>query len=100
MRRSFIKIIGASLLSFCLMPYKLLYSATKKIINQNLTDQQKNILFKEGTERPFTSSLLHEKRDGFYHCVNCDAKLFSSKVKYDSGTGWPCLLYTSDAADE
>ena len=89
MRRSFIKIIGASLLSFFLMPYKLLYSATKKIINQNLTDQQKNILFKEGTERPFTSSLLHEKRDGFYHCVNCDAKLFSSKSKYDSGTRWP-----------
>ena len=71
------------------MPYKFLYSATKKIINQNLTNEQKNILFNEGTERPFTSSLLHEKRDGFYHCANCDAKLFSSNSKYDSGTGWP-----------
>ena len=38
---------------------------------------------------PFTSSLLHEKRKGFYHCVNCDAKLFSSDSKFDSKTGWP-----------
>ncbi len=89
MKRRFIKIIGLSLLSFCLMPYKLLYSATKRIINQNLTKEQKKILFNEGTERPFTSSLLHEKRAGFYHCVNCDAKLFNSNTKYDSGTGWP-----------
>jgi len=46
-------------------------------------------MFNEGTERPFTSELLKEKRDGFYHCANCGAKLFSSKAKFDSGTGWP-----------
>ena len=88
-RRKFLKLFSTSVLSFLLLPYKFLYSATKKIINQNLTNEQKNILFNEGTERPFTSSLLHEKRDGFYHCANCDAKLFSSNSKYDSGTGWP-----------
>ena len=87
--RKFLKLFSASIFSFLLLPYKFLYSDTKKIINQNLTDEQKNILFNEGTERPFTSSLLHEKRDGFYHCANCDAKLFSSNSKYDSGTGWP-----------
>ena len=65
MRRSFLKLAGVSILSFLLLPYRLLFSATKKIINQNLTKEQKNILFNEGTERPFTSSLLHEKRDGF-----------------------------------
>ena len=89
MRRSFLKLAGVSIFSLLLLPYRFLYSATKKIINQNLTNEQKNILFNEGTERPFTSSLLHEKRDGFYHCANCDAKLFSSNSKYDSGTGWP-----------
>ena len=89
MRRKFLKLFGLSIFSIIMMPYNFLYSATKKIINKNLTDEQKNILFNEGTERPFTSSLLYEKRDGFYHCANCETKLFSSKSKYDSGTGWP-----------
>ena len=88
-RRKFLKLFSTSVLSFLLLPYKFLYSAAKKIINQNLTKEQKNILFNEGTERPFTSSLLNEKREGFYHCANCDAKLFSSNSKFDSGTGWP-----------
>ena len=89
MRRKFIKLFSTSIFTIFLLPYKFLYSKTKKIINQNLTKEQKNILFNEGTERPFSSSLLNEKRDGFYHCANCDAKLFSSNSKYDSGTGWP-----------
>ena len=84
MRRKFLKLFSVSILSFLLLPYKILYSATKKIINQNLTEEQKNILFNEGTERPFTSSLLQENRDGFYHCANCNAKLFSSNSKYNS----------------
>ena len=46
-------------------------------------------MFKEGTERPFTSELLKENRKGFYHCANCNAKLFASTAKFDSGTGWP-----------
>ena len=89
MKRIFLKTLGLSILFTWLIPYRSLIAATKKIINQNLSKEQKNILFKNGTERPFTSSLLNEKRDGFYHCVNCDAKLFSSAAKFDSGTGWP-----------
>ena len=46
-------------------------------------------MFNEGTERPFTSELLKENREGFYHCANCGAKLFASSAKFDSGTGWP-----------
>ena len=46
-------------------------------------------MFNEGTEKPFSSALLHEKRKGFYHCANCGNKLFSSDSKFDSGTGWP-----------
>ena len=89
MRRLFLKLFGISILGLLVAPYKFLYSQTKKIINQNLTNEQKNILFNEGTEMPFTSSLLHEKRKGFYHCANCGNKLFSSLAKFDSGTGWP-----------
>jgi peptide-methionine (R)-S-oxide reductase len=41
------------------------------------------------TERPFTGSLLHEERRGVFTCAGCDLALFSSKTKFDSGTGWP-----------
>ena len=82
-RRLFSKLFGVTIFSYLLLPYKFLYSATKKIINKNLTEEQKKILFNEGTERPFTSSLLNEKREGYYHCANCGAKLFSSKAKFD-----------------
>ena len=88
-KRKTLKVLGASLISLIIFPYKYLYSAAKKIINPNLTKEQKDIMFNEGTERPFTSSLLDEKRVGFYHCANCGAKLFTSNAKFDSGTGWP-----------
>ena len=88
-RRNFLKKIGLSFLIFVSLPYKFLYSATKKIINKNLSKEQKDIMFNEGTERPFTSELLKENRKGFYHCANCGAKLFASSAKFDSGTGWP-----------
>ena len=87
-KRKFIKILSFSALVL-LIPIKTLLSATKKIINPNLSKEQKNIMFNEGTERPFTSDLLKEKRKGFYHCANCGNKLFSSESKFDSGTGWP-----------
>ena len=57
--------------------------------NPNLTAEQKIVLFEEGTEPPGSSELNHEKRDGSYHCANCDVKLFSSNKKYESGSGWP-----------
>ncbi len=88
-RRNFFQLLGISFFSIFLLPYKFLYSTTKKIINQNLTEKQKDIMFNEETERPYSSPLNYEKRNGFFHCANCDAKLFSSKAKFDSGTGWP-----------
>ena len=87
-KRKFIKILGCSALTF-LLPIKAVFAASKKIINPRLSKEQKNIMFKEGTERPFTSDLLKEKRKGFYHCANCGNKLFASTAKFDSGTGWP-----------
>ena len=47
------------------------------------------VLFNEGTERPFTSPLNHEKRAGTYVCAACFQPLFESNAKFDSGTGWP-----------
>ena len=72
LRRKFLKLLGLSIL-FVSLPYQLLRSATKKIINPDLSKAQKDIMFNEGTERPFTSELLQEKREGFYHCANCGA---------------------------
>jgi len=89
LRRNFFKLIGVSFLSTFLLPYKLLYSASKKIINPNLSKKQKDIMLNEATERPYSSPLNNEKRNGFFHCANCGAKLFSSEAKFDSGTGWP-----------
>ena len=54
-----------------------------------LTDEQYRITQEQGTERPFTGQYVDHKADGTYSCVCCDAPLFSSEHKYDSGSGWP-----------
>jgi peptide-methionine (R)-S-oxide reductase len=88
-KRTYLKFISLTFISSIIFPYRILFSATKKIINPNLTKEQKKIMLKEGTEKPFTSPLNNEKRKGFFHCANCGAKLFASNSKFDSGTGWP-----------
>ena len=89
-KRNFIKLISSTFVSFFFINISSLYAKIeKKIINKSLTEQQKKIMFKESTEKPFTSGLINETREGFYHCANCNAKLFSSNSKFDSGTGWP-----------
>ena len=88
-KRKFIKILGLSVFSTIFLPFTQIIASSKKILNPNLSKEQKDIMFNESTERPFTSQILNEKRKGFYHCANCDAKLFKSDNKYDSGTGWP-----------
>lgn len=54
-----------------------------------LSAEQYDILRNEGTEYPFSSALLHEKRAGQFLCAACNLPLFDSSTKYDSGTGWP-----------
>ena len=87
-RRKILNLLGYCLICTC-FSFKTILAATKKIINQNLSNQQKDIMFNQGTERAFSSSLLNENRKGTYHCANCGALLFDSTAKYDSGTGWP-----------
>jgi peptide-methionine (R)-S-oxide reductase len=47
------------------------------------------VLRQAGTERPFSSPLLHEDRVGIFDCAGCALPLYSSAAIYDSGTGWP-----------
>jgi peptide-methionine (R)-S-oxide reductase len=63
-----------------------------------LTPAQFGVLRQQGTERPFSSPLDHEKRDGMFACAGCDQALFSSKTKFDSGTGWPSFWQPLEGA--
>jgi peptide-methionine (R)-S-oxide reductase len=57
-----------------------------------LTPEQFDVLRKQGTERPWTSPLNNEHRNGTFACAGCDLALYSSKTKFDSGTGWPSFF--------
>jgi peptide-methionine (R)-S-oxide reductase len=59
---------------------------------KRLSREAFHVLRQEGTERPFTSQLNDEKRNGIFLCAACDLPLFSSEMKYDSGTGWPSFF--------
>ncbi|MBW4331549.1 peptide-methionine (R)-S-oxide reductase MsrB [Stakelama sp. CBK3Z-3] len=56
---------------------------------KRLTPTQFRILREAGTERPFSSPLNDEHRSGTFICAGCDQPLYSSKTKFESGTGWP-----------
>jgi peptide-methionine (R)-S-oxide reductase len=63
-----------------------------------LTSEQYQVLRHAGTERPFSSPLDKEKRAGVFSCAGCDLPLFSSKTKFNSGTGWPSFWQPLDKA--
>jgi peptide-methionine (R)-S-oxide reductase len=65
---------------------------------QRLTPAQYQVLREEGTERAGSSPLNDEKRKGSYHCAGCDLALFTSAMKFDSGTGWPSFFTTLPGA--
>lgn len=58
-------------------------------IKKKLTPEQYRVLREKGTELPFSGKYVHETKDGMYACMVCETPLFSSKAKFDSGTGWP-----------
>ena len=58
-------------------------------LRRKLSDEQYQVTQHKGTERAFTGRYVDHKADGTYRCVCCDAELFSSQHKYDSGSGWP-----------
>jgi peptide-methionine (R)-S-oxide reductase len=67
---------------------------------QALTPEQFHVLREHGTERPGTSPLNKEKRDGTFACAGCGQPLFSSDTKFESGTGWPSFWKPKEQAVE
>ncbi len=61
----------------------------KTELKKTLTDLQYSVTQEEGTERPFQNTYWDNKKEGIYVDVVSGEPLFSSKDKYDSGTGWP-----------
>lgn len=66
-----------------------------KEMNQNLTEEEKKVLFDKGTEAPFSGEYVDNDDKGMYVCKNCGAELFSSDTKFQSTApglaGWPAF---------
>ncbi len=56
---------------------------------KTLSAEEERVIVHKGTEMPFTGEYVYNKEDGTYVCKRCDAPLFRSSDKFDSGTGWP-----------
>uniref|UniRef100_A0A7S3CTE5 Peptide-methionine (R)-S-oxide reductase n=1 Tax=Strombidium rassoulzadegani TaxID=1082188 RepID=A0A7S3CTE5_9SPIT len=61
----------------------------KEQYRSKLTDMQFKVAFEHGTEPPFHNDYYNSKKEGVYFSIASGAPLFSSKDKFDSGTGWP-----------
>ena len=70
-------------------PYEAPYKLTDAAWRAKLSGDEFYVLRQAGTERPFTSPLNDEKREGVFSCKGCGAPLFASDAKFNSGTGWP-----------
>lgn len=58
-------------------------------LKDKLTPEQYRVTQEKGTEKAFQGAYWNNKADGIYTCICCGAALFDSRVKYDSGSGWP-----------
>jgi peptide-methionine (R)-S-oxide reductase len=97
-RRTFLALSGSGAAAFLLFGCHSATASPPERFEVMLTDAQwkaklspaaYGVLRQEGTERPFTSPLNSEHRAGTFLCAGCALPLFSSKTKFDSGTGWP-----------
>lgn len=65
------------------------FSLTDAEWRKRLSPAQYRVLRQAATERPYSSPLDKEKREGVFACAGCALPLFNSRTKYNSGTGWP-----------
>jgi peptide methionine sulfoxide reductase msrA/msrB len=70
-----------------------------EVLRERLTPLQYKVTQREGTEPPFDNEFWHNKREGLYVDIVSGEPLFSSKDKYDSGTGWPSFTRPIDPAN-
>ena len=77
-------------------PFEVTYTDAEW--RRRLTPEQYYVLRAHGTERAGSSPLDQEKRAGTFVCAGCELPLFSSKTKFDSGTGWPSFYAPLDNA--
>ena len=104
-RRSFLALLGAGaampVLAACgseeahAASYKV--NLTDAQWRERLSAQEYRVLRQEATERPYTSPLNDEKRAGTFVCAGCGNALYSSRTKFDSGTGWPSFWQAIDS---
>ncbi|MEA2099476.1 MAG: peptide-methionine (R)-S-oxide reductase MsrB [Campylobacterota bacterium] len=64
-------------------------SKTKQEWKEQLSPEAYTVAREHGTEAPFSGKYYDNKDSGIYKCICCDAPLFESDTKFDSGTGWP-----------
>jgi len=64
-------------------------SKTEEEWKDKLDDVTFKVTRQHGTEAPFSGAYYQNQETGIYHCICCNAPLFSSQEKYDSGSGWP-----------
>jgi peptide-methionine (R)-S-oxide reductase len=71
------------------LPWKHAQGSDNAELRRRLTPEQYRVTQTGGTERPYSGRYHDATVDGTYRCIVCDAELFNSDTKFDSGTGWP-----------
>ncbi|MDB5264816.1 MAG: methionine-R-sulfoxide reductase [Parcubacteria group bacterium] len=72
---------------------------TEEEWKEELTPEEYKVMREKGTEAPFTGEFVDNHKDGTYRCKACNAVLFGSDTKFDSGSGWPSFTDPKVAAN-